>query len=271
MNHQREKRVNCLQEDHHLKSLIGDHLKSLTRDIHHKSSYQDNSLLSNGVEKNRKLQSSHLEQYVLHLLGNQEVVERLIIVVVVRNPGVNLEANLHVIVTRNPEAGHEISTRDLNHVSELVGEAGHHVTEIEGAGHEISVGGVGHVIVLGEVDHVIVPDEVGHVKGTGEEMDAELAIDMIERKILVLVIRTMRAVNLKSEYAINISIILVYYCRVADYELESEEDEEALIERRRQKRLAIVAKYSGVNSQVGFVNDYVILVVVIVTSVRWIW
>ena len=49
--------------------------------------------------------------------------------------------------------------------------------------------------------------------------------------------------------------------------MESEEDEETLIERRRQKRLAIVAKYSGVNnSQVGFVDDHVILVVVIVTS-----
>ena len=56
---------------------------------------------------------------------------------------------------------------------------------------------------------------------------------------------------------------------MADYELESEEDEETLIERRRQKRLAIVAKYSGVNSQVGFVDDHVILVVVIV--IRCIW
>jgi len=35
-----------------------------------------------------------------------------------------------------------------------------------------------------------------------------------------------------------------------DYELESEEDEETLLERRRQKRLAIVAKYAG-SSQVG--------------------
>ena len=58
---------------------------------------------------------------------------------------------------------------------------------------------------------------------------------------------------------------------MADYELESEEDEDTLIERRRQKRLAIVAKYSSVNSQVGFVDDHVILVVVIVTSVRCIW
>ena len=58
---------------------------------------------------------------------------------------------------------------------------------------------------------------------------------------------------------------------MADYELQSEEDEDTLIERRRQKRLAIVAKYSGASSQVSFVNDHVILVVVIVTSVRRIW
>lgn len=71
------------------------------------------------------------------------------------------------------------------------------------------------------------------------------------------------------------SCIVHHFCcnnstcyRVADYELESEEDEDTLIERRRQKRLAIVAKYSGANSQVGFVNDHVIFVVVIVTSVR---
>jgi len=51
-----------------------------------------------------------------------------------------------------------------------------------------------------------------------------------------------------------------------DYELESEEDEETLLERRRQKRLAIVAKYVG-SSQVGVsvIND---IVVVIVTSIR---
>ena len=51
-----------------------------------------------------------------------------------------------------------------------------------------------------------------------------------------------------------------------DYELESEEDEETLLERRRQKRLAIVAKYAGSN-QVGVsaIND---TVVVIVTSIR---
>ena len=44
-------------------------------------------------------------------------------------------------------------------------------------------------------------------------------------------------------------LILHVHIRVVDYELESEEDEEALLERRRQKRLAIMAKYAG--SQVG--------------------
>ena len=51
-----------------------------------------------------------------------------------------------------------------------------------------------------------------------------------------------------------------------DYELESEEDEEALLERRRQKRLAIMAKYAG--SQVGVFVITWYLVVVIVTSIR---
>ena len=54
---------------------------------------------------------------------------------------------------------------------------------------------------------------------------------------------------------------------MADCELEEDEDTDRMM---LAKRLAIVAKYSGANSQVGFVNDHVILVVIIVTSVKFI-
>ena len=57
--------------------------------------------------------------------------------------------------------------------------------------------------------------------------------------------------------------------RVADCELEEDEDTDRMMLAKKAGNY-IVAKYSGANSQVGFVNDHVILVVIIVTSVRYI-
>lgn len=146
---------------------------------------------------------------MLLLPSNPEVVE-LMIIVATRDPGVfhvsaiiNLEVDLHVIVTRglleashvivtrNPEADHVISTGDLDHASALVDGADHHVTEIGEADLEISVEGVDHVIASGEVDHVKDTEET--------ETHVEVAADVIERKLLILVAKIMKAVNLKSE------------------------------------------------------------------------
>ena len=278
MNLLKETEVNSgLQEDRHLKSLTGY--------AHHKSSCQDNSLLYNRVGRNLKVdihQSDHHGQNVLSPPNHQEVV-KLMIVAATKDPGANQEsvisqeADLHVIVTgnlleashvidtRNPEVDHVSHAEGLDHVSVLGGGVGRHVTETEEAGRVISTGGV---------DHVIASDEVDHVKDTDETETRTEAVDIIERKILIQIISIMKAVNQMSKlYDKNLATMCRYFViyRVADYELESEEDEDTLIERRRQKRLAIVAKYSGVSSQVRFVDDHVILVVVVVTSVRCIW
>lgn len=140
---------------------------------------------------------------------NQEVVE-LMMLVVVRDPEatrvnvmVNLGADHHVIITRNCpgaghvtitenhlEAGHVIATGGLGHVSMLVDEVGHHMIEIDEADHVISIG---------EIGHVTASDRIDHVKGTGEGTHREAVVDAIEREILVLVIKTMKAVNQKSK------------------------------------------------------------------------
>ena len=106
-----------------------------------------------------------------------------------------LEAS-HVIVTGNPEVDHVMLAEGLDHVSVLVDGVGHHVTEIDEAGHVINAGGVDRVIASGEVDHVKDTEEIG--------THAELAIDMIEGKFLVLIIRIMKAVDQKSEFYINV-------------------------------------------------------------------
>lgn len=166
---------------------------NLKGDVHHKSSYQHNHL-GNGVEKNHRqnIHQSvrHLGQYELLLL--KEVVELMIVVAEgLEATHVNvIESHLeadHVIVARNPGADRENSL-GIDHVSVLVGGAGHHVIETDG---------VDHVINAEEVGHVIVSDGVDHVTDTGEETRTEL-VDMIEEKMLVLV-KKMKAVILKSE------------------------------------------------------------------------
>ena len=214
MIHQREKLLNnSLQEDRHLKNLKGD--------VHHKSSYQLNCPLGNGVEKNPRQsihQGGHLDQYVLHLLNSRETVE--LTIAVAEDPEathvnviINLEVDLHMtVIGRRLEAGHVIVTRNpgvdhgnslgLDHVSVLVDGAGHHVIEIDGVDHVINVGGVSHVIVSGGADHV---------KGIGGEAHVELVAAMIEEKALIPVKRKMKTVILKSELYIfsAVAILLV--------------------------------------------------------------
>ena len=117
----------------------------------------------------------------VNVIINLEVDPHMIVI------GSHLEAG-HVIVTRNPGADH-VNSLGIDLVSVLVGGAGHHVIEIDGADHAINEGGVGHVIVLGEADHVI---------GTGGETRVELVVDMIEEEMPILV-RKMKAVILKSK------------------------------------------------------------------------
>lgn len=208
-SHQKETGVNSgLREDRHL--------KNLREYAHLKSSCQDNSLLDNGVGKNLRVdihQNDHHGQNVLSPPNHQEVVELMIVAVIKdQDPGashesaISLEADLHVIVTgnlleashvivtKNPEVDHVMYAEGLDRGSVLVEGAGHRVIEIDEAGRVINAGGIDHANASGEVDHVRDTDEI--------ETRAELAVDMIEGSILVLIIRIMKAVNQKSEFYI---------------------------------------------------------------------
>ena len=224
-HHQRGKRLSNNPQKKHCPKNLREH-------AHHKSSYQGNSHLDNIVEKNLKQdihRSNHLELHVLHPPSNQEVVE-LMMFAVIRDPKaahenvISLEVDLHMITTRGLlTTSHVIGTRnqgaDLaigtrNQGADLV--IG---TRNRGADLGISTEGLGHVSVLlgdgvdllvteldgainvGEADHMIVSDEADLVKDTKEiETHVEPEADMTEGKILILLIRMMIAVNLKSAF-----------------------------------------------------------------------
>lgn len=168
---------------------------------------------------------------MLHPPSNQEVVE-LMMFAVIRDPEavhknvISLEVDLHMITTRELLAtSHVIGTRnqgadlvigtrnrgaDLGINTEGLG----HVSVLLGDGVDLLVTELDGAINVGEADHMIVSDEADLVKDTKEiETHVEPEADMTEGKILILLIRMMIAVNLKSTFCDKcfISAVVIHY------------------------------------------------------------